>query len=398
MQCSAASHHVRKICASLPEVVIDSILAGSAPRRSLADLLLSRNVPGGNARARGGEDAGLLFGSRTGDWRAAGEWWRRRPRRFPAFSLPYRAGCRNRGWRLVLLFAGVAIAPALLLARFDGEFAAIDLYRKGAQAGSLVVFLALLPAVNAPFDWFSLGITRFFIGRVAQDKEGGWLDLLQVPIIVGNLVLALILAGLVAITTAAGVAVFSRLEVLGGTEALYSVSQTIERIRADPGNKEFWWIYGMMGWTLLPTLTHIVAFAGALVALFVKLPGIGNLIARSLSWAGGNGILLRILFAPAPALLLTLVRIAPGLVAIGLLIVFRENALGALYWALKFVWGEAPQNVAGWGSQILDWSLGAARAIEGASEGQLALSFGAVFAAAIPLALSGPRRAKTVAA
>ena len=306
----------------------------------------------------------------------------------------------GRGWRLGAIILAATLVPAFTLAALDGSFSAIDLTGNKAFSGSLVVFLALLPAVNAPFDWLSLGITRKIIGWVSKEGEdiyvwfgNPWIGKLLTGIaIVLNIILALGLAILVAVATAGGIALFSRLEVLGGTRALYSVSHTIAAIRADPGNREFWWIYAMMAWTLVPTVIHFISFAGTFVAQPLQSTHLGAWLARQLKAVDTDSLFQRAIFIPFPALLLTLVRVGPGLTAIAFLIGQRENVLGALHWLLKFVWPAAPQSVAGWGNQICDWSLYVANAIEGASPRQLFFWMGGAFCAAVALAFWGGKK------
>jgi hypothetical protein len=215
---------------------------------------------------------------------------------------------RAKGGGLVLLFALIAPVTAFCLSGFDGHLS-INLYHVHkyiGEAAPLVVFFALLPAVNASMDWVSLGFTRRIVGWIAgQSTEGidylekGLGGYLEAVLILVNIVLALLLAGLVVLTTIAGVALFDRLHVLsghviGGDAHFYNVARTIRDIAADPSDRQYWWLYGMMFWTLVPTLFHTVSFIRAVIANNTK-GSVGRFLAARL---GSRNPLTRVVVAP----------------------------------------------------------------------------------------------------
>jgi hypothetical protein len=200
---------------------------------------------------------------------------------------------RSLGWPPVLLFTLMALAPALSLATLDGQ--GFDLqYEVWAQddvgvSASPVVFLMLLPALNAPLDWFALGLTRRVVGLIAGSSEGDLAFLegrvgrvVETLLIFTNTGVTIALALLIVFGTVAGVALFDRLDVLAGGAHLYNVEQIIRAVAANPADKRYWWIYAMMGWTLVPTLIHSASFVGALIASSTRSLG-GSVLARPLA-------------------------------------------------------------------------------------------------------------------
>lgn len=132
----------------------------------------------------------------------------------------------------------------------------------------LVIFLALLPAINAPLDWLSLGVSRTLIrwtaGPGAEKPRG---RVFEYVVILLDFALALVFAAGVVMLTAAGLALFDRLHVMGGGEGVFPALDVIARIRANPHAEEFWWLYLMMFWTLAPTFLHALTFVFSFVAL-----------------------------------------------------------------------------------------------------------------------------------
>ncbi len=289
---------------------------------------------------------------------------------------------RTRLW-LIPMFTALAMLPALFSAAFGGAHV--------AEGGSMIIFMALLPAINGPIDWFSLGITRKLVELVSREPEGryAWFDipvfgeLLTASAILANVVVALLLAIIVALTTAGGAALFVRLQVWGHTQALFSATAIIRSIRTDPTAMEYWWIYAMMCWTLLPTAFHFTSFTGALFARVLKPIGASSVLAKLLNDADKKDkVAERVVATALPSLFLALVRAGPGLFALAFLVVDHEEALDVLHRVLFLVWMDAPRNFADWGWRILGWSLNISAAIESSTDSQVRIFLSAAVVSA----------------
>lgn len=235
-----------------------------------------------------------------------------------------RTDAHRLGWVAVAWIAFVPLVVALSLSALDQNLSLVDLDQRlqdhegriiepTRTAGSLILLLVLLPAINAPLDWLSLGISRFLIRRISAAQGWFW-EMFDIPVvgrileplvILLNLILALIIAAAVVVATAFFVALFDRLHSAGGT-GIYDVPSYIAAVRADPGNAQYYWIYAMMFWTLVPTLVHSTVFFGSLLMSSLSLFRVGDGLALMVER-----------FPPAarflPALLLTALRIAPVL-------------------------------------------------------------------------------------
>ena len=108
--------------------------------------------------------------------------------------------------------------------------------------GALLLFLGVLTLINAPFDWFSLGLTRAFLRRGIE--LGGWwpyfLALLDAASAL--LIVALLLGSMVI-----GVQLFDHLALLGGGKAaILPLQPLFDGIKAHPEAPEFWWVYVLL--------------------------------------------------------------------------------------------------------------------------------------------------------
>lgn len=125
-------------------------------------------------------------------------------------------------------------------------------------AAAFVLFLAVLPALNAVLDWVSLGVSRKLLGKLAG--PGGhsplWLAI--------DLALAVAFFFLVSWIAIAGLGAAERLHALGGASPVIDVSAILDGVRTNPASSDYAWIYLMIATTLLPTLVHAYFALGAL--------------------------------------------------------------------------------------------------------------------------------------
>jgi hypothetical protein len=132
---------------------------------------------------------------------------------------------------------------------------------------TLIVFLGLLPLLNAMFDFLSIGLTRWLLRRGAVSLGFGALGWA-----LGDLFSALGFFALLGLT------LVTMVHWLNGLDAapLLDLGALFADIRADPG--AYWWLYVSIFSTLLPTLLHFVlaSFSALLavmresVALFIR--------------------------------------------------------------------------------------------------------------------------------
>jgi hypothetical protein len=141
-----------------------------------------------------------------------------------------------------LLFAGLW----LVVASRDGA-------RLDRDAPAFVLFLGLLPLLNAWADFASTGLTRW---RLRKGVQGN---------LVGNAVLDAVAA--VAILLALALAIVATVHFLrtGDGAPLFDLAAFFADLRADPG--AYWWLGFMLFSTLLPTVAHLAIGSFALFTL-----------------------------------------------------------------------------------------------------------------------------------
>lgn len=118
-----------------------------------------------------------------------------------------------------------------------------------------ILFLALIPLLNAPLDWLSLGISRGLLGAIASRLHTGLTALLWA---LADFILALVFLVLVSLVTVAGIALANRMAMEGGGIEMVELNAVLNGIAANPGDPSHLWIYFMILTTLIPTLIHLV--------------------------------------------------------------------------------------------------------------------------------------------
>lgn len=119
------------------------------------------------------------------------------------------------------------------------------------------LFLFLLPLVNAPLDWLSLGVTRGLLQSVRTGHHGG-----KLAVAWGLLDLLVALVFLF-IISAVMVLMISFMGVVAG-ESLMDLPALFAALRNNPKDASHWWVYFMLLSTLVPTLFHFVLAGGAI--------------------------------------------------------------------------------------------------------------------------------------
>jgi hypothetical protein len=120
-------------------------------------------------------------------------------------------------------------------------------------ARPVLLFLGLVTLINAPFDWVAIGLTRALLRRGVE--VGGWTPAVLALI---DFALAFILVALLAAALVIGVQAFDYLSVeVSGAQRFGSVHDTLVRLRAEPQDPEFWWIYATLFSTFIPSVLNL---------------------------------------------------------------------------------------------------------------------------------------------
>ena len=156
--------------------------------------------------------------------------------------------------------------------------------------GPLLLFLGLLTLLNAPFDWFSVGLTRALLRGGLQ--LGGWwpygLALLDAA-------LAAVIIVALALTMVVGVQGFDAFAVHGGGKDVLPLKPLFDGIAAHPTAPEYWWIYTLLLSTMVPSLINLVIGGASFLRGIPGLP-IGDRFGISLALTAqlAGGVLLGI--------------------------------------------------------------------------------------------------------
>jgi len=140
------------------------------------------------------------------------------------------------------------------------------------DAYSVILFLAILPSLNAFADFASTGLTRWRLRKGLAGRM--WKEML---IDLSGALAAFFLLG------AASILAIDWIRWADGT-ALFDLPAFFADLRANPGH--YWWLYFTLFSTLIPTVLHsTVALFGSLIHLW---PGLRRYIVEGLE-AGGKG-------------------------------------------------------------------------------------------------------------
>jgi hypothetical protein len=195
--------------------------------------------------------------------------------RFQLLRLGQRANGRR--WQGAFL---CSFLPAMIVTCFaDADF--VSSFEAWEEIGPALLFLDLLPLLNAPFDWASLGLTRALMRRGLE--LGGWWPYALALLDVG--VAAMIIAAL-ALTMVVGVQAFDAFAVRGGGKPVLPLSTLFSGIASNPSAPEYWWLYALLLSTMIPSLINLVIGGTSLLR---GLPGLPSLLLRKIP-TRGNGL------------------------------------------------------------------------------------------------------------
>jgi hypothetical protein len=127
-------------------------------------------------------------------------------------------------------------------------------------AGPIILFYALLSALNAPFLWFSLGLTRALLW-LGLERRGWWpyfyalLDA-AVAVVIVLLLVAVMLIGVQTLGLAA---------TMGGGKPVLLLQPLLDGIARNPAAPQFWWVYALLLSTIIPSLINLTVGGFSLV-------------------------------------------------------------------------------------------------------------------------------------
>lgn len=149
------------------------------------------------------------------------------------------------------------IAACLVAAYFLSQFGTT-----WGTSGPMLMFLVLLPLLNAPFDWASVGLTRALLHRGLELK--GWWPLIYALI---DATCSVVLIACLALTLVAGITIFNRV----GAPVL-EITPIINGLKTNASSPEWWWVYGMLLSTLIPSAINLMIGGTSLVCGVPGLP------------------------------------------------------------------------------------------------------------------------------
>jgi hypothetical protein len=133
--------------------------------------------------------------------------------------------------------------------------------------GPLLLFLGILTLLNAPFDWFSVGLTRALLRRGLE--LGGWWPYVLALV---DAALAAVIIALLAIVMVIGVQAFDTAAMHGGGAPVLPLEDLFNGIAAHPTAAEYWWLYALLLSTMIPSLLNLVIGGTSLMRGLPRLP------------------------------------------------------------------------------------------------------------------------------
>ncbi len=151
--------------------------------------------------------------------------------------------------------------PAATLAAFAGGcfFSSWDTW---PTLGALLLIFGVLTLVNAPFDWFAIGMTRALLRRGLAPGGRGPFFYAAVDAIAAPPVIALL-----AFVTVFAVQTFDDIAVLraGPTARIMPLGPLFEGLETRPTDPEFWWVWLTLFSTLIPSALNLCVAAASLI-------------------------------------------------------------------------------------------------------------------------------------
>jgi hypothetical protein len=172
--------------------------------------------------------------------------------------------------------------------------------------GPFLLIFGVLTLVNAPFDWFAIGLTRGLLRRGLAPGGRGPFFYAALDAVIAPPVIALL-----AFVTVFAVQTFDDIAVLrGGASArTLPLGPLFEGLETRPGDPEFWWLWLMLFSTLIPSALNLCIAAASLIR---GLPFVNAWTVKRMQTAGAMRDNDRLLLASAMS-----AQIAGGFLATG---------------------------------------------------------------------------------
>jgi hypothetical protein len=156
------------------------------------------------------------------------------------------------------IFLAGSIVSCIALARLLPQSAAWPVL------GPILLFYGLLPALNAPFLWFSVGLTRALLWLGIERK--GWWPYFYALIDAAIAVLVIVL--LVAVMVIA-IQMLNLMAVRGGGQPILPVVPLLDAVfnslKSNTFEAEYWWAYTLLVSAMIPSLANLAIGGFSLV-------------------------------------------------------------------------------------------------------------------------------------
>ena len=124
------------------------------------------------------------------------------------------------------------------------------------MVANTILFLMVLPVVNAVLDWASIGVTRSLLRRAVHARSASH----RLAIALFDVFVAILLVFVLTIATVGLLRLVNYTHSLsGGSTVLVDYDAILDLIAASPGDPALWWIYAILFTVFLPSVIHAIA-------------------------------------------------------------------------------------------------------------------------------------------
>ena len=131
---------------------------------------------------------------------------------------------------------------------------------------AILLFLGVLPLLNVPLDWLSLGLTRGLLRVALWEAKARFIVLIRVGIWGLDIGLAFGLMFALVVVVIGGISLLNWSAIAGGGSPLIHLPHTLQAIEDNPTGSAHYWVYFLFFSTLVPTVFHlgVALFLGSL--------------------------------------------------------------------------------------------------------------------------------------
>ena len=183
------------------------------------------------------------------------------------------------------IFLAVSIAVYIGLARWLPQSPAWPVI------GPILLFYGLLPALNAPFLWFSVGLTRALLW-LGIERKGWWPYFYALIDAAAAVLVMMLLVGVMVVA----IQTLNLMAVKGGGEAILPVAPLLHAVfnslKENSFEPEHWWAYTLLVSGMIPSLINLTIGGFSLLRgipivskhLYAYLPGDHNVAPQTRHW------------------------------------------------------------------------------------------------------------------